>query len=908
MDTKNYLIFINGKNKTESIERIEQDSHQRHVKYKGNNTVYFYSLNNVIWLRHVSDVAIEDCGVYINKTLKANIVNLKKGFDREKTYYVAYIKIKKSSNYSITTTKCVEKQRKDCSEQIFNVEDEYYIQESIYPANSIEIRKSCIQGEAKEILNYLKRCSSLSTIGKDTNDPESKGTLERIYSNLNYINPDSIASIYFNPTTNFKTSNSTNNIFPFGTNRSQMSAVINALENKISVIQGPPGTGKTQTILNIIANLILLGKNVLIVSNNNAATANVKEKLEKEGFGFLVASLGSKNNKEAFLASQPDLNPEIGSWAIDINDETDKLKFYNNNLDTIFDLQEKLAGLKFELADIQLEKEHFEKEILDCISEIKLNGTLTIKKIFERLDKLNSLIELYSDAKYLPRSKNLSKSILKFILTLQCKFIFNIRGEISDETLNRLISEHEWNFYVCREQELAKEINSIERQLSDLNFKNIIDELKVTSLKILKSSIANTFPLNRVKLRDISDIHHRGYEFLKDYPVVLSTTFSSRSCMGEDQLFDYVIMDEASQVSIETGVLALTCAKNAVIVGDTKQLPNVVKEEDRQKYNEIEEKLMGIGTEIPVPPAYNCAQNSFLSSVIQVLSNVPSTLLREHYRCHPDIINFCNQKFYNGELLIMTQKKDSDVPLSMITSSEGKHEIDKYNQREIDIITHEILPTLDTTDNLGIISPYKNQIAHIKEQNPLLEANTIHKYQGREKDVILFSVTDDYISKFSDDANLINVAISRAKKRFVLIVSGNKQKPHGNIHDLMHYITYCNGEVIKSGLNSIFDNLHKAKQRFKRNRPQSIDNAAEYATYELIGKVIGEKFSSCNLDFAPHYSLCDLIPKCDLISNNSILDQEEKVYIKNKRTHVDFLIYNCLTRQAIMAIETDGYT
>ena len=67
------------------------------------------------------------------------------------------------------------------------------------------------------------------------------------------------------------------------------------LENQVSVIEGPPGTGKTQTILNIIANLLVDGKSVQIVSNNNSATLNVFEKLnsDKYNLGFLVAPLGS---------------------------------------------------------------------------------------------------------------------------------------------------------------------------------------------------------------------------------------------------------------------------------------------------------------------------------------------------------------------------------------------------------------------------------------------------------------------------------------------------------------------------------------------------------------------------------------------------------------------------------------
>lgn len=45
----------------------------------------------------------------------------------------------------------------------------------------------------------------------------------------------------------------------------------------------------------------------------------------------------------------------------------------------------------------------------------------------------------------------------------------------------------------------------------------------------------------------------------------------------------------------------------------------------------------------------------FLQSVLEVMPNVTQTMLREHYRCHPKIIEFCNQKFYRGNLIIMTE-------------------------------------------------------------------------------------------------------------------------------------------------------------------------------------------------------------------------------------------------------------
>jgi superfamily I DNA and/or RNA helicase len=92
-------------------------------------------------------------------------------------------------------------------------------------------------------------------------------------------------------------------------------------------------------------------------------------------------------------------------------------------------------------------------------------------------------------------------------------------------------------------------------------------------------------------------------------------------------------MDEASQVDIVTGALALSCARNAVIVGDIKQLPNIMPAN-------VAEETQHILKRFSLPAAYDYAGNSMLSSITKLFTNVPRTLLQEHYRCHPKIIGF----------------------------------------------------------------------------------------------------------------------------------------------------------------------------------------------------------------------------------------------------------------------------
>ena len=183
----------------------------------------------------------------------------------------------------------------------------------------------------------------------------------------------------------------------------------------------------------------------------------------------------------------------------------------------------------------------------------------------------------------------------------------------------------------------------------------------------------------------------------------MSTTHSLRQSLSENFLYDYVIIDEASQVDLATGALALSCAKRAVIVGDAKQLPNVVN-------NDIKTKTDLIFNSYSLKEAYRYSNHSLLTSTIKLLPNAPRTLLKEHYRCHPKIIEFCNKKFYDNQLIIHTQHVDKRKPLIVYKTAKGNHARDRINQRQIDIIKKEIIPNekLNNVD-LGIVTPYRNQ-------------------------------------------------------------------------------------------------------------------------------------------------------------------------------------------------------
>ena len=473
-----------------------------------------------------------------------------------------------------------------------------------------------------------------------------------------------------------------------------------------------------------------------------------------------------------------------------------------------------------------------------------------------------------------------------------------IAKQPSLEDIAMLIPIVQRKFYEVKLLELVDEIANLERELSSCDASAMIRQLQGDSFYYLRNVLYHKY--GRGHSRPIFILNSMGEEMIMEYPVVLSTTFSSRANFHKDIVFDYVIMDEASQISPETGALALMCARNAVIVGDSMQLPNVVTDEDRQRLQEIAKSCN-------IDERYDCAKNSFLQSVIKVLPDAPQTLLREHYRCHPKIINFCNQKFYGGKLVIMTKDNgEEDVILAKRTVM-GNHTRGKMNQREIEVVTREVLPTLSyPVDEIGIIAPYNGQVDALNNAvGGRIDVATVHKFQGREKDAIIMSTVDDTITEFSDDPNLLNVAISRAKQKFCLVVSGNEQPKDCNISDLLAYIEYNNCTVSDSNIHSIFDLLYDqytaARLAYLKEHKRISEYDSENLTYAMLEQIIEENVEFSHLGIVCHQ------PLRQLLRNVSMLSEEESAYALHPKTHIDFLLYNRVSKQPVLAIETDGY-
>lgn len=832
---------------TEEISYINRnDQGLWTVRFKSSPRIFNYNKGRLLYLSKPERIDIVDKGLYIQNKHIVNVAELLRFTDGHHTFYrVTY------TNGSFENL----------------------------DGGEVYVTRTPIDKIGSSLWDYLRKLADETGLMAD----DKTNLLSKQYELVDVKRDNVPLAQFLGDKTKLRTDRLPKQVYyAFGCNTSQKKAVEAALTHQVSVIQGPPGTGKTQTILNIIANLLIAGKTVLVVSNNNSAVNNVAEKLEHEGLGFIVAKLGSVQKKEEFVASQQPL-PDMSSWHIDASSSVKQwVKDALNNVSQGFSAQLRQAELRAEYDALLKEATYNEKLATNSIDCDWLYSKSS-SKIMELLGY------------YQIRQSNQIPSVffrIKWALKLGLPMFSFLQKDVSD-----VIASLENAYYIVRKTEIEKELQSVESTLQSVDIKENLRLLRAYSLQILKNEIAEHYRADTRTAFTIKNIKAKTEDLLREYPVVLSTTYSAKSCISKDMVFDYVIMDEASQVDIKTGALALSCAMNAVIVGDDKQLPNVVSQEEALA-------LQAIQLTYKVDDRYNEVTHSFLQSCVEVFKDIPVTLLREHYRCHPKIIEFCNQHFYNGELVAMTDDNGEDNVLQVVQTVEGNHARGHFNQREIDVIVQEVLPQCADSGSIGIITPYRQQADEINKALGKDIASTVHKYQGRECDTIIMSMVDNEPTEFSDDPNLLNVAISRAKTHLCVVTNGNKMPEESNLAQLIDYVRYNNFEVRQSEVSSVFDLLYKqyTSQRldFLANKPVVSDYISENLFYNTLMEAI-TALGLVHIDVLCHY------PVVRFISDWSLLTEEEKAFASNRLSHVDFLVYNSLTKRPLLAIEVDGW-
>ena len=273
---------------------------------------------------------------------------------------------------------------------------------------------------------------------------------------------------------------------------------------------------------------------------------------------------------------------------------------------------------------------------------------------------------------------------------------------------------------------------------------------------------------------EIKRIENRMIKDIVDSSDVILATNSSAALESISHVkFDVAIIDEASQATIPSILIPIAKAHRFILAGDHKQLPPTIISE---RAHELEKTLF--------------------EELIRIYP-FKSQLLNVQYRMNSLLMKFPNREFYNNGLKsdssvdditindILTSQHEEKALLFIDTSEvEDNREMHLkdsksiINDLEADIsvsIAQDYLNAGAGEDDIGIISPYADQVKLIQEKTPV-EVKTVDGFQGREKEIIIISTVRSNSHEnigFLKDLRRLNVAITRAKRKLIIIGNAN---------------------------------------------------------------------------------------------------------------------------------------
>ena len=251
---------------------------------------------------------------------------------------------------------------------------------------------------------------------------------------------------------------------------------------------------------------------------------------------------------------------------------------------------------------------------------------------------------------------------------------------------------------------------------------------------------------------------------LRDADVVAATTAACGSRALKENAFDVAIIDEAGQLTEPGTFLATTLADRFVLVGDHKQLPPVVRAE-------------------------NDLRRSLFERLIEQYPDA-SVLLDRQYRMNQRIQFFSSREFYDGALRpanasvagqrlgeldgVEPDSLPAELrnPVSFVDPNgvaDGNTNAAEAD-RVAEVVDSFLAAGVDPED-IGVIAPFRAQVAEIGRRLPDIAVDTVDRFQGSAKEVIVvsFVATGDLSSPIFEDYRRVNVALTRAKKALVLV-------------------------------------------------------------------------------------------------------------------------------------------
>ncbi|NPA14219.1 MAG: IGHMBP2 family helicase [Aquificae bacterium] len=531
----------------------------------------------------------------------------------------------------------------------------------------------------------------------------------------------------------------------------------------------------------------------------------------KEGVEGTVYEKGKKYLDIAFSDPPPDLTR--GYWRVDlyVNDIT--FKRMNKAL-TLFEEgktnypEEVVLGkgknlLKVEEKEIKPFNENLNQYQLEAVKKalgsnplFLIHGppgtgkTTTLVEIIEQLVK-NEKKQVLATADSNTAVDNLMERLIKRNLdVVRVGHPARVSKELIEHSLDYKVQHHPRYKEI---QEIEKKIDQIKeeqanylkptpqwrRGLSDKQILELARQNKKTrGIKLSKiKSMAKWIELqNQIKnlIEEKKKIENQIVdEILKTADVVLATNSTAGNEFLENRTFEVLVLDEASQSTEPSALIPLIKAKKVIMAGDHKQLPPTVLHPDAKDLSyTMFERFIDLYPEA-------------------------SYMLRIQYRMNDLIKEFPSKEFYNGELIshdsvkdiklsdIAKQKSDNpaldDTPIVFI-DTKGKFmektrrgSFSKYNPEEAKFVKNlveELKKMGIPSEDIGVITPYKDHEDYLKQLIPDVEVKTVDGFQGREKEVIIISLVRSNPQEeigFLEDLRRLNVALTRAKRKLILV-------------------------------------------------------------------------------------------------------------------------------------------
>lgn len=611
---------------------------------------------------------------------------------------------------------------------------------------------------------------------------------------------------------------------------------------------------------------------------------------------------------------------KIQKIKLEIDDLNKKLSKIQKEIDTnnsiiektdekIQNAQEKIIEYEMSIKDLEKQKIEFEKINRNLFTKaINYKKYKSYKNIEFEKEIARILIEKTTENKeldqYIANKGNIENEIDK--LKNQCEEIETKLQELQTELeenssnlneinlINKFNSKNEkkyWNYQNIMGMYCGGYFNKLNEELFLLalklneayiikNGKEISENLKLFMPEGQSSYICQKF-------YDSSDIYNADkQEIIRNlwntlflcFPVVTTTLDSlCKRCFHLiPEYIDLELIDEAGQILPHNVVTALYRAKKAVIVGDIKQIEpiyNNVNKNFNEYQNAIGEKFENIKIE------ENSIQ-ALASKNTDILSDGENIILNEHYRCERNIINFSNQNVYENKLNMNVEDKfDKPFFNNMIaldvrgkrTRKDNQNGSKNENKVEAEACIQAIkyIKEQDKSNpSIAIVTPFREQKRLLEsrlEREGLtdIKIGTVHAFQGKEKDYVLFTPTLDAIEpkwaiKFiGDKYNMLNVAVTRAKKQFIYV--GNVDVAERSENYIAKLIKYIKANGLVYSLYDIENSV--LNKNFSERILQVLQPELEIAN-DNIGLYIQNNFKCGTIiDAKQHYDLLMYILK-----------------------------------------------